>query len=107
MLQLQLYQWSMLLLTSAGLVLAAPSTSYSFIQLHSCPICETQYDYDFTVAVQLALDNLELNNGATLNVNGSMNDGEMSHIMDDRDTALPIIQAIPIQVGGLNIPVIY
>ena len=106
---LQLYQWFMLLLSTSNLslVLALPPASYSFIHLDSCPICEAQYDYDFTVAVQLALDNLEWSNGSTLlGVNGSRTEGEGSRDIMEPGTVLPAIQAIPLQVG-LNFRLVY
>ncbi len=111
---LQLYRWFLLLLcTSATLtsvsVAALPrSASFSFIHLYTCPVCEAQHDYDFTTAVQLALDNLEQSNDNTLLcVNGSSytgTEGGRSHSnIKEPDTVLPTIQAIPLQVG-LNTP---
>lgn len=83
-------------------VLALPPASYSVIRLHSCPVCEGQYNYDFTIAVQLALDNLEWRNGSTLpSVNGNGTGGDRSHSDNtlEPDVSLPAIQAIPLQVG--------
>ena len=95
---LQLYQWLMLFILSTSAltsVLALPrSASFSFIHLYSCPVCEAQHDYDFTIAVQLALDNLEKSNGSILL---GVNDRSHSNIKEP-DAALPTIQAIPLQV---------
>lgn len=106
---LQLYQWFMLLLSTStlSLVLALPPASNSFIHLDSCPVCEAQYDYDFTIAVQLALDNLKLSNGSTLlGVNGCRTKGDGSRDIMEPDTVLPAIQAIPLQVE-LNYRLVY
>ena len=99
---MQLYQWYLVLvlLSSSSLMLTA---SYSFIHLHSCPICEAQYDYDFTIAVQLALDNLKWSNGSSLGKN-YRTVGEGSHNIMEPDRVLPTIQSIPLQVR-LNISI--
>ena len=68
LLHLLLCMW---LLSSFCLASSAPSPSYNFVHLHSCPACEAQYGYDFTTAVQLALDNLERSNGALGSGSGS------------------------------------
>ena len=97
---LQLYQWFMLILLSISTltfrVSALPVGSYNFVYLRSCPVCKAQYDYDFTIAVQLALDNLEWSNGSRI-------EGDGNHINStmESDTALPAIQATPLQVGTL------
>ena len=100
---MQLYQWYLVLvlLSSSSLMLTQHTASYSFIHLHSCPICEAQYDYDFTTAVQLALDNLS--NGSSLGKN-YRTVGEGSHNIMEPDRVLPTIQPIPLQVR-LNISI--
>lgn len=97
---LQLYQWFMLFILSTSAltqsVLAQPrSDSFSFIHLYSCPVCEAQHDYDFTTAIQLALDNLEKSNGSTILPVG----GRSHSNIKEPDTVQPAIQAIPLQVS--------
>ena len=85
------------LLTSSYLVTTARTTypSYSFIHLQNCSeLCKSQYSYNFTTAVHLALDNLE--DKATY----SHASGDTDQILMglEPDSIIPIIGEIPLQV---------
>ena len=80
------------ILTSYCLVSRAQSASYAIINLDSCPICEVQYSYDFSIVVGLAVDNLERISNRT----NSILSGDPGTVTPD--TGSVIIEEVSIQV---------
>lgn len=84
----------------------AQSTSFSFVNVHNCSICEVQYVYDFNTAVDLAVDQLRASENTESNGTHSNNaDEEQRPAAGDSfsksakmDSA---IENIPIQVHSL------
>ena len=80
------------------MVTRAQSASYAIINLNSCPICEVQYSYDFSIVVGMAVDNLEgVGNRTNSETVPSILSGDPGTVTPD--TGSVIIEEVSTQVG--------